>query len=61
VIGTLVTVLILVSSFSEEPEVKQLSGVSEIVINGFIAVILSVNRNIVGDMTVSFCRVEGRL
>jgi len=33
-IGTWVTVLTLVSSFSDGPEVKQLSGVSEIVING---------------------------
>jgi len=33
-IETLVTVLILVSNFNEGPEAKQLSGVSEIVING---------------------------
>jgi hypothetical protein len=40
-IDTWVTVLVFVSSFSEGPEVKQLSGVSEIVINGCIAVILT--------------------
>jgi hypothetical protein len=34
-----VIVLILVSSFNGGPEVKQLSGVSEIVIDGWIAVI----------------------
>jgi len=40
-IDTWVTVLLLVSSFKEGPEVKQFSGVSEIVINGCIAVILT--------------------
>jgi hypothetical protein len=38
-----VTALIMVSSFNEGPEVKQLSGVSEIVIKCCIAVILGVN------------------
>jgi len=57
-IDTLVTVLILVSYINERPEVKQLSGVSEI---GCIAVILGVNKKIVGDRTVSFFFLEGRL
>jgi hypothetical protein len=51
----LVTMLILVSSFNEGPEVKQLSGVSEIVIKVCITVILDVNRKILGDLIVSFC------
>ena len=55
---TLVTVLILVSSINEGPETKQLPGVSEI---GCIAVILGVNRKIVGDLTVSFFLLERRL
>jgi hypothetical protein len=49
------------SSISEGPEMKQLSGVSEIVINGCIAAILGVNRKIVGKLNVSFCLLEGRL
>ena len=57
-IDTLVTVLILESSINEEPETKQLSGVSEI---GCIAVILGGNRKVVGDLTVSFFLIEGRL
>jgi hypothetical protein len=57
-IDTLVTVLILVSSINEGPEVKQHSGVFEI---GCIAVILGVNRKIVGDLSVSFFLLEGRL
>jgi hypothetical protein len=60
-IDTLVTVLILVSAISEGPEVKLLSGVSDTIINGCVAVILGVNRKIVGDLTVSFCLLEGRL
>jgi hypothetical protein len=55
------TVLILVSSFNEGPEVKQRSGISEIVINGCIAIILGDNINIVVDMTVGFCWVEGNI
>ena len=38
-----VTVLILLPSFSEGLEVEQLDGVSQIAINGCIAVILGVN------------------
>jgi hypothetical protein len=60
-IDTLVTVLILVPSISERPEVKKLSGVSEIVIKGCIASILNVNKKIVGKLNVSFCLLEGRL
>jgi hypothetical protein len=60
-IDTWVTVLILLSSFNGGPEVKQLSGYSEIVIKGCIAVILGVNRKIMGDLTVSFCWVEGNI
>ena len=60
-IGTWVTVLILVSSFSEGPEVKQLSGFCDIVINGCVAVILGVNRRIMEVLTVTFFLVEGRL
>ena len=57
-IDTLVTVLILLSSFNEGPEVKQLSSVSVI---GCIAVILGVNRKILGDLTMSFHLLEERL
>ena len=47
---------IIVTSFNEGPEVKQLSGVYEIAINGCVAVILGVNRKVVGDLTVRlFC------
>jgi len=60
-IDTWVTVLILVSSFNEGPEVKLLSGVSEIVINGCIDFILDINRKIVGDLTVSFFSLKGKL
>jgi hypothetical protein len=60
-IDTLVTVLILVSSFNGGPELKQLSGVSEIVINSCVAVILGVNRKIMGNLTVGFCWVEGKI
>jgi hypothetical protein len=49
-----------VSSFNEVPEVKQLSGVFEIAINGCIAVILGVDRKVMGDLTVSFFLLEGR-
>jgi hypothetical protein len=48
----------LVSSFNEGPEVERLPGVSEIV---RVAVILGVNRKIVGDLTVSFFLLEGRI
>jgi len=55
-----VTVLILMASFNERPEVKQLSDVFEIVINGSIAVILGVNRKVIGVLTVNlFCLKEG--
>jgi hypothetical protein len=47
-----------VTSFNEGPEVKQLSCVSEIAINGCVAVILGVNRKVVGDLTVSLFLVE---
>jgi hypothetical protein len=53
-----IIVLILVSSFNEGPEEKQLSGVSEIAINGCIALILGVNRKVVGILTVGFFLVE---
>jgi hypothetical protein len=54
-IDTWVTVLILVSSFNEGPEVTQLSGFSEIAINGWVAVILGVNRKLV-VLAVSFSK-----
>jgi hypothetical protein len=54
-------VLTFVSSFNEGPEMKQLSGVSEIVIKCCIVLILGVNRKIVGDLTVRFFLLEGRL
>jgi len=54
-------VLILVSSFNEGPEVKQLSGVSEIAINGCVAVILGINRKVVGVLTVRLFLVGGGL
>jgi len=51
-----VTVLILLSFFNEWPEVKQLSDISAIAINGCVAVILGVNRKVIGLLTVSlFC------
>jgi hypothetical protein len=50
-----------VSSFNEGPEVKQLSGVSDVVIKGCIAFILGVNRRIMGDLSVTFFLVEGSL
>jgi len=50
-----------VSSFNEGPEVKQLSGVSEIGINGWVAVVLGVGRRIMEVLTVSFFLVEGSL
>jgi len=53
-IDTLVTVLILVSSFNERSEVKHLYGVSKIVISGCIAVILGVSRRIMEVLTVTF-------
>ena len=43
-IDTLVTLSILVSNFNEGPEAKQLSGVSDTIINGCVAVILGVNK-----------------
>jgi len=53
---TLVTVLILLSYFNEWLEVKQLSDISAIAINGCVAVILCVNRKVIGVLTVSlFC------
>jgi hypothetical protein len=48
-----------VSCFNEGPEVKQLSGVSEIVINGCVAVILVVNRKVMEVLTASFFLLEG--
>jgi hypothetical protein len=56
-----VIVLMLVTSFNGGPEVTQLSGVSEIAINGSVAVILGVNRNVASDLTVRFFLMEGRL
>jgi len=54
---TWVTVLVLVSSFSEGPEVKQLS---EIAINGCVVVILCVNRKDMGVLLRDcFCWKEG--
>ena len=50
-LDTWVTVLILVSYFNEGTEVKQLSDISEIVINGCN---LGVNRKVLGVLTVSF-------
>jgi ABC-type transport system involved in cytochrome c biogenesis permease component len=50
-----------VFSINEGPEMKQLSGVSEIVIKCCIAVILGVQRNFVGDLTAGFFLLEGRL
>jgi hypothetical protein len=60
-IDTLVTLSILASTFNEGPEAKQLSGVSDTIINGCIAAILCVNRKIVGKLNVSFFLLEGRL
>jgi len=60
-LDTWVTVLVLVSSFNEGPEVKQLSDISEIVINGCLAVILGVNRKVLGVLTDIFFLLEGRL
>jgi len=57
-IDTWITVLILASSFNGGQEVKQLPGVCEIVVNSCVAVILGVNRKIMGDLTVNFCWVE---
>ena len=48
---TWVTVLVLVSSFSEGPEVKQLS---EIATNGCVVVILCVNRKAMRVLAASF-------
>ena len=45
-INTWVTVLILEFSFNGGPEVKRLSGFSEIVVNSCVAAILGVNRKI---------------
>jgi len=53
-IDTWVITLILVFSFNGGPEVKQLSGV----VNSCVAVILGVNRKIMGELTVNFCWVE---
>jgi hypothetical protein len=53
-----VTVHILVSSFNEGPEVKQLSDISEIAIKGCVAVILGVNRKVLGVLTVGLFLVE---
>jgi hypothetical protein len=47
-----------VSSFNERPELKQLSGFSEIIINGCVAVILGVNRKVVTDVAVGFFSLE---
>jgi hypothetical protein len=41
--------------------VKQFSGASDIVINGCKAVILGVNRKIMGDLTVSFFLLQEKL
>ena len=57
----MVTVLIVMLSFNEGPDVKQLSCVSEIAINGCVAVILGVNRKVVGVLTVGLFLVERRL
>jgi len=54
-------VFIIVTSFNEGPEVKQLSCVSEIAINGFVAVILGINRKVVEVLTVRLFLLEGRL
>jgi hypothetical protein len=52
--NTWVTVLILSSFFNGRPEVKQLSGVSEIVIHRCVAVILGVSRKILEVLIVFF-------
>ena len=57
-LNALVSVPIIVYSFNERSEVKQLSGVSEIAINGCVDVILGVNRNVVRVLTVSLFLVE---
>jgi hypothetical protein len=49
-----------VFSIIEGPEMRQLSGFSEIVIKCCIAVILGVKRKIVGDLNVGFFLLEGR-
>jgi hypothetical protein len=53
-IDACVAVLILLSSFNEGLEVTNISGGSEIVINGNIPVILGLNRKRVGQLTVIF-------
>jgi hypothetical protein len=57
---TWVTVRILASFFNGGPEVKQLSGVSEIVIYVCVAVILGVSRKIV-EVLIVFFLIEERL
>jgi hypothetical protein len=48
-----------VSSSDEVPEVKPLSGASEIAINGCASVILGVHRTVMEELTVSFFLLEG--
>jgi len=60
-IDTWVTVLVLVFSFNGISEAKHLTGVSEIVVKSCVAVILGVNRKIMGDLTVNLCWVEGNI
>ena len=57
-VDTWVTVLKLVFSINEGPEFEQIPGFSEILINGCAAVVLGVNRKILGDLTVGFFFLE---
>ena len=51
---------IFVSSSDEVPEVKPLSGASDIAINGCTSVILGVDRTVMEELTVRFFLLEGR-
>jgi len=53
--------LVLVSSFNEWQEVKERTGVSEIAINGYIALNVGDNRKVIGVLTVRFFLLVGRI
>ena len=50
--------LVIVFSFNEGPKVKQLSGVSEMSINGCVAVILGVRKKVLVVLIVGFFLLE---
>ena len=60
-LDTWVTMLVLVSSFNEWQEVKERTGVSEIAINGYIALNVGDNRKVIGVLTVRFFLLVGRI